>query len=137
MLRAADLIAWLESRVNDVSITFVPGFYVPDMPDRIVIITVTSGGPWAGEEMAIDRPSFQARSRGRQNDPADAEAVAWAVDDAIRLAALPASLPCGQLKAITRSGGPPTVLGPPDDADRTELTCGYTTAITTTSLLST
>lgn len=129
MLRTSDLIAWLEQQVNDPSITFVPGYYVPDMPDRIVIVTVTSGAPMATEELVIDRPTFQVRSRGAQNDPADAEKVAWAVDDAIRLAPFPATLPCGQLKAVARVAGAPTVLGPPDDADRTELTCSYLTAL--------
>src|SRR5207244_6815230 len=57
-------------------------FRSPDMPDRIGVVTPTSG-PGQSLEGAADTVGFQMRIRGAQNNPGDAETLAYDADGRI------------------------------------------------------
>lgn len=107
-----------------------PGIDIPDMPDRVAIITPTAG---AGDtcEGVFDRPGFQLRIRWDQNDPLGAEQAALTADRLIRFAPTSCRLTDGTyLLSVQRVGGRPTQLGDArNDGDRTTLTSSYITVI--------
>jgi hypothetical protein len=135
-LATLDLIAWLTSLGWDgnqeTGAPLVLGPYVPDEPDRLVVLTPTPG-PGYQRDGATDLTGFQARARGPQGGDgspdaqAAAEALAYALDALIFTAAYPAVLPSGQVIVLARRlSGAPAPLGPmPDDGDRWSFVCSY------------
>jgi hypothetical protein len=111
----------------------VPGPDVPEMPDRLAVVT-SLPGPGESHEGIFDTPGFQLRIRGDQHDPAGAQRRALAADRLIRFSGFPrmvadpddpAAVPVYLLR-VQRAGGRPSVLGDAaDDADRTTYVCTY------------
>lgn len=129
MITATLLQAWLTGLVGDPEVPVLPGPYVPDMPDRLVVVTVLPGaGLWGNAEPAIARPSFQVLCRGDQGDDgAWVEDFAHTLDKKI-ITAGRVHLDTGDwLLSITHTGGLPASLGAEDDGDRHVVTCTYTT----------
>jgi hypothetical protein len=124
----SDVIGWLQGL--GVTVPLYPGTQViPQMPDRIGVVTPTSG-PGQSLEGAADTAGFQLRVRGAQNNPGDAEALAYDADSRILTAAFPATIGPVRLVAVRRSGGRPTPLSAtPDNGGRTEMVCTYLTTI--------
>lgn len=123
----AAVIAWLHQLGADQDVPLVPGSIgqaVPDMPDRLGVVTDTSGGPLRMEGME-DTPTFQLRFRGRQGNPYDAEHLALTADRLIVFA--PALVVAGiRVWSTWRVGGRPTALLPnPSPGLRSEYTCTY------------
>jgi hypothetical protein len=130
-----DLITWLSAQggwdtSQETGVPFFLGPYIPDTPDRLVILTPTPGAGYA-REGATDVCGFQARVRGPQGGDgspdaqAAAEALAYRLDALIFGAAYPVRLPSGQVivTAHRLSGAPAPMM--PDDADRVSFTCQY------------
>ncbi|HMH89696.1 MAG TPA: minor capsid protein [Streptosporangiaceae bacterium] len=110
------LIGWLVSlgwdAQQEAGAPVVMGPYVPDEPDRIVVVTPT-GGPGYVLEGAADAGTFQARVRGPQDDQPAAEALAGLLDSLILNASFPVVLAGGEvLVHVHRSGSGPSPLGP-------------------------
>jgi hypothetical protein len=114
----------------DLDVPIFPGPYVPDMPDRIAVVT-TIPGPGDSMQGIADTPGFQLLIRGLQ-DPTDvdasAEEAALAADRLIRFAPPPALVGDTWLLPVTRSGGRPAPI-PQDDGDRITFTCTYLTPV--------
>lgn len=129
-LPSADLIAWITGLGWDTRQEYgapiSPGPYVPPEPDRILVITGTPGPGYVLEGSA-DAGAFQARLRGRQNDQADAEALAYLLDSLILGAPFPSVALSGQpIVHVHRLGGTPSPLAAsPDTGDRYEFTTTY------------
>jgi hypothetical protein len=134
---ASALIAWLSSLGNwdtsqETGVPFYTGPYIPDSPDRLVVVTPTPGGGYRLEG-ATDVCGFQARVRGPQGGDgspgaqAAAEAIAYRLDALIFTAAYPVRLPSGQVivTAHRLSGAPAPLSGEPDDADRVSYVANY------------
>jgi hypothetical protein len=102
-----------------------PGPYVPDEPERAVIITGGGGPGFTTEEPASDASAFQIRVRGPADSPLEAEEQAQLMDRLITRALFPVQVDGVWLLAANRSGSGPSPL-PFDPADRrTEFTCNY------------
>ncbi|HEV2172916.1 MAG TPA: hypothetical protein VGR71_05080 [Nitrospira sp.] len=131
-LTFADLSTWLQGIVDAagtiVSSTFPhirEGPYIPDMPDELCTITLT-GGTGFQMEGAADAPTFQARIRSQQQQQDTAEQQANVLDKLIFNAQFPATLASGlKLLLVSRIGGAPSSIGPPDDAYRFDYVCNY------------
>ena len=129
-LPAADLIAWLGhlgwDTTQESGAPIVAGPYILKEPDQLVTVTAT-GGPGYVLEAAADACTFQARVRGGQNNQADAERLAYALDALILGASFPAVTSSGQVIVhVHRLGGPPAPLAAgPDDGDRFEFVSSY------------
>lgn len=125
---AAAVIFWLRSLGLDPTLPLVPGMIgqaIPDMPDRLGVVTDTSGGPMENDGL-IDTPAFQLRLRGAQGDPYDAQRLAITADRLILFADLPVTVAGIHLYSVTRSGGRPTALLPnPSPGLRSEYVCTY------------
>lgn len=123
-----DIIGWLQGL--GVAVPLYPGTQViPQMPDRIAVVTPTSG-PGQTLEGAADTIGFQLRIRGAQNNPGDAETLAYDADTRILTAACPTTVGPVRLVIVRRSGGRPTPLSAtPDTGGRTEMVCTYLTTI--------
>src|SRR5437763_12998599 len=128
MWATQDIVGWLQGL--GVTVPLYPGTQViPDMPDRIGVVTPTSGPGQSLEGMA-DTVGFRMRIRGAQNNPGDAETLAYDADKRILGAQFPATIGPVRLTAVHRSGGRPTPLSAtPDDGGRTEMVCTYLTTI--------
>ena len=128
MWATKDLIVWLQTL--GVIVPLNPGTQrIPEMPDRLAVVTPISG-PGLTLEGLADTPGFQLRCRGRQNDPDDAEAIAYDADKRILAAQYPTTIGPVRLTAVTRSGGRPSLLSAtPDSGNRTEMVCTYLTTI--------
>lgn len=128
MWATKDIIAWLQAL--GVEVPLFPGTQrIPEMPDRIAVVTPLPGTGLSMEGLA-DTPGFQLRSRGAQYSPDDCEAIAYDIDRRILGAAFPATIGPVQLTAVTRSGGRPALLSStPDSGNRTEMVCTYLTTI--------
>jgi hypothetical protein len=133
----SDVITWLSSlggwdSNQETGVPFYLGPYLPDEPDRLVVITATPGAGYAMEG-ATDLCGFQARVRGPQGGDgspdaqAAAEALAYRLDALIFGAAYPVRLPSGQVivTAHRLSGAPAPLAGEPDDADRVSYVANY------------
>jgi hypothetical protein len=123
-LPTADFISWLTNlgwdTTQEYGFPILPGAYVPDEPDKVVIATPVPG-PGYLLEAAADGGAFQLRTRGGQLDQAGAEAAAYRLDALILGASFPARTASGQVIIhIHRLGGQPALLGPPDDGGRYE-----------------
>lgn len=131
----AALLAWLHALDVDQSgaIKLVPGVIgqaIPKMPDRICVVTDTSGGPLEAEGL-IDTPSFQVRFRGPQADPFGAQRDALRAD---RLILFPTvdRVAGVRVLSVDRSGGRPTALLPdPSPGLRSEYVCTYRVRVAT------
>jgi hypothetical protein len=134
---SAALISWLSTLggwdcSQETGVPFYLGPYIPDSPDKCVVVTATPGGGYQMEG-ATDLCGFQARVRGPQGGDgspdaqAAAEALAYRLDALIFGAAYPVRLPSGQVivTAHRLSGAPAPLAGEPDDADRVSFTCQY------------
>lgn len=124
MSRMADLAALLTSRgVTDP----ILDTEVIDMPDRIVVLTMT-GGAGTENERVFDRLAVQVRVRGNQGMPAesaaDAESLAGQVDAALMGTVCPILLSGRAVVDINYLGGPPAFLTR-DPANRAIYACGY------------
>jgi len=121
---AAEWVAGIAADAGETGLVVEPGPDVPDMPDRVVVVTATSG---AGEAMdgLMERPGFQLRVRGLQNDDNDAASLALRLDKHLRFAT-PATVAGVRVKAVQRLGDRPTLLGGVgDDAGRSTYTSTY------------
>lgn len=127
-----DLSAWLQGLLNaagtQVSSAF-PAFnegpYIPEMPDELCTISLT-GGIGFQLEGAADQLTFQVRIRSQQNDQSTAKVQAAVLDKLIFLAAYPTTLASGlKLLLVSRTGGAPASIGPPDDAYRFDYVGNY------------
>jgi hypothetical protein len=108
VLRSADVTAFLEARGIEAPI-HVQGD-LPSMPDQVVLIDFT-GGLSSTYEMLFDRPALRLTVRGSQSDPASAEALAEAVDDALLNAPPPLAIGGKHVTSIQRLSGPPAFVG--------------------------
>lgn len=128
MWAASDIITWLQGL--GVTVPLYPGTQViPQMPDRIGVVTPTSG-PGQTLEGLADTTGFQLRVRGAQNNPGDAESTAYDADSRILTSQFPTTVGPVRLVAVRRSGGRPTPLSAtPDNGGRTEMVCTYLTTI--------
>lgn len=124
----AAIISWLQGLGADQGVPMLPGMVgqeIPDMPDRLAVVTETSGGPLRMEGLE-DNPTFQLRFRGRQGDALDAQRLALAADRLIVFAPLPATVAGLRVWSVWRSGGRPTALLPdPSPGLRPESQCTY------------
>jgi hypothetical protein len=123
------VISWIQALGWDVRQEYgapvVLGPYVLKVPDRLVTITPTPG-PGFVLEAAADAGTFQARVRGGQNDQADAERLAYALDSLILGAQFPAVVDGHVIIHAHRLGGTPSPLSAdPDDAERYSYICSY------------
>lgn len=125
---AAAVITWLLSIGADQGVPLIPGAIgqaIPDMPDRLGVVTDTSGGPLENNGL-VDTPAFQLRFRGGQADPFDAQRLALTADRLILFAPLPATVAGIRLYSADRSGGRPTALMPnPSPGLRSQYVCTY------------
>ena len=129
-LPTSDLIDWLTDlgwdTTQESGAPIVKGPYILKSPDRLVTITPMPG-PGYMLEGASDAGAFQARVRGSQDNPDDAEDLAYALDSLILGAQFPADSTSGKtIIHVHRQGGTPSPLASgPDDGDRTEFVCPY------------
>ncbi len=132
ILTYSDLSTWLQSLVNaagsQVSSAF-PGLnegpYIPDMPNELCTVTLT-GGTGFQLEGAADAPTFQVRIRSDQQAQTSAETNANTLDKLIFQAQFPTVLASGlNLLLVSRIGGAPASIGPPDDAYRYDYVGNY------------
>ncbi|MGW1676032.1 phage tail terminator protein [Saccharopolyspora sp. NPDC002376] len=128
MWTTTNIITWLQAL--GVEVPLFPGTQrIPEMPDRIAVVTPLPGMGLSLEGIA-DTPGFQLRCRGAQMSADDCEAIAYDADQRIRGADFPVTLGAVQLTAVARSGGRPALLSSvPDSANRTEMVCTYLTTI--------
>ena len=132
LLLFSDLQDWVQSLLTAagplVSSAFPSineGPYIPEMPDELCTFTLT-GGTGFQMEGAADAPTFQARFRSQQNDQSTAETQARTLDGLIFQAQYPTVLTSGQkLLLVSRVGGAPASIGPPDDSYRFDYVCNY------------
>lgn len=121
-------IDWLTSIGADQGVPLVAGGVgvpIPDMPDRLGVVTDTSGGPLRMDGL-VDAPSFQLRFRGSPADQFDAQRLALAADRLILFADLSTLTSGVRLYSVTRSGGRPTALhAGPSPGLRSEYVCTY------------
>lgn len=122
MIGFEDIKAWLTAQGIDVPT--LPGPDVPDAPDRLIIITLQPGAGFVVEQN-MEMVAFQARIRGRQNDPADAQALAYDVDRAVCAASWPQTIGGLHVAVGTRTGGRPAPIGPLDSSRRQNWTGNY------------
>lgn len=132
-LTYADLSTWLTgllelAPVNPITQNF-PNFnegpYIPEMPNELCSITLT-GGTGFQMEGAADAPTFQVRVRSDQNNQGTAEQQSLLLDQLIFQAQFPTTLTSGfKLLLVSRVGGAPASIGPPDDAYRFDYVCNY------------
>ena len=124
----AAVITLVQTLRADQGVQVVPGAIgqaIPDMPDRLCVVTDTSGGPTELDGL-VDTPAFQVRFRGRQGDPFDAQRLALAADRLLLFAPLPLVIADIRVYTIDRSGGRPTALMPnPSPGLRSEYVCTY------------
>ena len=132
----SDVIQWLAGQGwntnQETGCPLVMGPYVPDTPDRIAILTATSG-PGFMLEGVTDVCGFQARVRGGQSGDgstdaqAATEALAYHLDALIFNAAYPCVLASGRvLVAAHRLAGMPTPMPQAsEDTSRFTYVCQY------------
>ena len=109
---------------------------VPDMPNRIIAVTMGSGGGFAMEGL-FDAVGFTITCRGGENNFPDAEAIALEVDDIITGKFLDAKSMSFWLNSdvyvdvMGRTGSGPVQLPMADDQSRFVLTCNYYAQVAT------
>lgn len=116
-----DVKAWLEAAgINE---AFSTDGHVPTQPDRLVILNKT-GGPGEKRERSFDVISIQVLCRGAQRSPANAEALAAAVDD-VFMGATRAMIGGTYVSTIMRSGGAPAFVAREPNSGRVTMGCTY------------
>lgn len=129
MIRTGALVlqtrAWLLDAGEDAQVVRSRGIGedFPAKPDRLFIIART-GGPGLQTEGAFDVPTYQVRTRGRVNDPDDAEAMADLLDRIYLDTPKPLLIDGRHVTEIARVGSPPTE-DRRDPGRRTHLTANY------------
>jgi len=123
------IIDWLGSigwdGRQELGYPLLPGPYVPNEPDRAVVITGGGGPGYTTEEPATDASNWQARIRGPADDPFGAEQAAMDLDKLILNANFPVQVDGTWIVTCFRLGSGPTPL-PYDPSDRrTEFTSNY------------
>jgi hypothetical protein len=101
------------------------GPYVPQSPDRLVVITGGGGPGYTTEEPATDASNFQARIRGTAEDWAGAEEAAAELDELILRAQLPVRVDGQWVVSCSRLGSGPTPLSYDPADQRGEFTSNY------------
>lgn len=127
-----DLSAWLQQILNLAGTQVASAFpefnegpYIPEMPDELCTLTLT-GGVGFQMEGAADQLTFQVRIRSQQNNQSTARDQANVLDKLIFQAAYPTVLSSGlKLLLVSRTGGAPASIGPPDDAYRFDYVGNY------------
>jgi hypothetical protein len=127
-----DLESWVQSlltqagpAVSSTFPTFNKGPYIPEMPDELFTLTLT-GGTGFQMEGSADAPTFQVRVRSQQNHQKTAELIIATFDKLVFQAQYPTVLSSGlNLLLVSRVGGAPDSIGPPDDAYRYDYVCNY------------
>jgi hypothetical protein len=102
-----------------------PGPEILDAPDKAVFLTPSGGPGYVTEEAALDAWTFQARTRGPDDDPLAPELAAQQLDWYLLTARYPQQVDGVVIAMAARAGGPPSPL-PLNPADRRfEFTCNY------------
>lgn len=139
MLRAVtplsfdDITVWLKSLLSEKELSKFPEFregpYIHETPDRLCTLTLSSGAGYAMEG-AADQPQFQIRVRSDQNKQQTASYDINLLDMRIFQARFPTKLASGMnLLLVSRVGGSPAPLGPPDAAYRYDYTGNYAATV--------
>lgn len=89
----------------------VRGPQIPDMPTRVVVITMSGGGSLQMEGV-FDTPSFQVRTRGAHNQYGDAEEIAWDLDDYFLFQLSNTEIDTVWVTHFSRAGGAPSQDAP-------------------------
>lgn len=121
-LRPRQLVAWIGTQVPFPVVRAVQGAPLPEMPDVLAAVTITSG-PGLSLEGAYDRIAFQVRCRGDQNAPEEGDDMAHDIDAALLTADMPTIDGIPTL-GFTRTGSGPTPLDT-DDGERETTVCTY------------
>lgn len=124
MFTTSELAEWLTDVADITANFYFDGQDLAEVQeDEAVVLTLRGGGP-AILERTFDRPTLQVITRGPQNDPQGAEALAQSIDDALMA---PTITVIGSTRVITidQLGGPPALLTR-DSARRNVFTCSYT-----------
>jgi hypothetical protein len=132
-LSYTDIQTWLSSLIPEEQAKNFPPFfqgpYIIESPDRICTITLMSGAGYSMEG-AADEPQFQIRIRSDQNKQSTAESDSYLLDMLIFQQRPPIKLVSGMnLLLVTRVGGAPAPLGPPDGAYRFDYVCNYSATV--------
>jgi hypothetical protein len=90
---------------------------------RLIFVTV-GGGAGLTTELLFDRPFISIRVCGNQNDYADAETLAKAVDFLLLGVDTNSLIGAAEVLYVTRTGGGPSLLEQ-DSADRYHFSCSY------------
>lgn len=121
MLSVAAVRTFLISR--GITAAIVDGLDERTMPDRLVYVQAT-GGPGEARERTFERVTVQTIIRGGQNNLADAETLADAVDRAFMDAIYPVTIGGRHVPTIQQAGGPPALIDR-DDARRSLFSASY------------
>ena len=116
-----DVKAWLVA--NGITDKIDADGHIPTQPDRLVVLTM-NGGPGEKRERTFDVLAVQVLCRGKQRDPADAEALARQVDD-VFMGATRATIGSTYVASITRAGGPPAFTAREPNSGRVSFSCSY------------
>jgi hypothetical protein len=108
VLRSADVATFLAA--NGVSAPIHVQGDMPELPDQVVLIDF-AGGLSSTYEMLFDRPALRLTVRGSQSDPASAEALAEAVDNAFLNVGGLINIGGKHVTNIQRLSGPPAFIG--------------------------
>lgn len=120
-MNADDIKVWLQQQ--GIAEAYSTDGHVPTQPDRLVVLNMT-GGPGEKRERTFDVRSVQVLTRGGQRSPADAEALAAAVDDAF-MGATRATIGGTYVAQIQRAGGPPAFVAREPNSGRVTMGCTY------------
>lgn len=122
-LTSSEIRGWLEPQLpSDVFLSI--GNRMPDMPDRIVAVSIQPGAGLIYEGQ-FDQPALAIRCRGGSENYEDAEFIAYSVDDVFLTAGHPLSMGSVWVTAITRLSGAPAELEQADSQLRTVFTAEY------------
>lgn len=134
-LTTTKLADWLRPIITSQA-KVVPG-RLPDMPNRVIGITKSSG-PGLAMEGLFDVKGFMISCRGGENNLADAEDIAGEVDDILigKLVSTENFLigigaDSVYVSQIGRTGGEPIQLSIPDSQSRWTFTCSYFAYVST------
>jgi hypothetical protein len=131
-LSYSELRDWLQSVVEAAGFTGTEAFppynegpYIPDEPDKLITLTLTAGTGFSNQG-ATDGPTFQVRVRSDQNAQQIGEEIANRIDSLLLIQLFPQTMPSGRkIRLVSRVGGAPASMGPPDDAYRFDYVCNY------------
>jgi len=119
--RSQVIIDWITSAgwdtTQETGFPLLPGPEIVTSPDKAVFVTPTGGPGFTTEEAGTDAWSFQARTRGPEDDPLAAELAAQLLDYVILHGPHPAAVDGVPVLNVQRLGSPPSAL-PLDPSDR-------------------